>query len=133
MAGEHVTRPVHFEIHAADPERAQRFYTTVFDWKFERWGDVPYWVVTTGADGTPGINGGLVQRPGGDPIEGQAVNAWVVTVDVPDCAAYVQRGLEAGGTIALDRHAVPGLGWLAYLKDTEGNIFGLMQNDPTAT
>ncbi len=22
----------------------------------------------------------------------------------------------------------PGIGWLAYAKDTEGNIFGVMQN-----
>jgi predicted enzyme related to lactoylglutathione lyase len=27
---------------------------------------------------------------------------------------------------------VPGVGWLAYFKDTEGNIFGIMQNDPNA-
>jgi predicted enzyme related to lactoylglutathione lyase len=28
--------------------------------------------------------------------------------------------------------AVAGVGWLAYGKDTEGNIFGVMQADPTA-
>lgn len=28
--------------------------------------------------------------------------------------------------------AAPGVGWLAYCKDTEGNIFGLMENDPSA-
>ena len=28
--------------------------------------------------------------------------------------------------------AVPGIGWLAYFKDPEGNIFGAMQSDPTA-
>jgi predicted enzyme related to lactoylglutathione lyase len=27
---------------------------------------------------------------------------------------------------------IPGLGWLAYYKDTEGNIFGMMQPDPNA-
>jgi predicted enzyme related to lactoylglutathione lyase len=25
---------------------------------------------------------------------------------------------------------IPGVGWLAYAKDTEGNLFGLMQPDP---
>jgi predicted enzyme related to lactoylglutathione lyase len=24
------------------------------------------------------------------------------------------------------------VGWLVYCKDTEGNIFGMMQNDPNA-
>jgi predicted enzyme related to lactoylglutathione lyase len=28
--------------------------------------------------------------------------------------------------------AIPGVGWLAYMKDTESNIFGLMQRNPTA-
>jgi predicted enzyme related to lactoylglutathione lyase len=28
--------------------------------------------------------------------------------------------------------AVAGIGWLAYCTDTEGNIFGMMQSDPTA-
>jgi hypothetical protein len=27
---------------------------------------------------------------------------------------------------------VPGVGWLAYCKDTEGNIFGMMQADKSA-
>jgi predicted enzyme related to lactoylglutathione lyase len=27
---------------------------------------------------------------------------------------------------------IPGMGWLAYVKDTEGNIFGMMQSDPAA-
>ena len=127
-------RPVHFEIHASDPERAQRFYSTVFDWKFASWGgdDMPYWLVDTGSDG-PGINGGLLQRPGGgDPIDGQAVNAFVVTVDVPDCAGYFKRALDAGGSVALDVQPIPGMGWLAYVKDTEGNIVGLMQRDDSA-
>jgi uncharacterized protein len=125
-------RPVHFEIHAGDPERAQGFYGRVFGWQFDSWGgDVPYWLVKTGTD-EPGIDGGLVQRPGGEPVDGQAVNAFVVTIDVPDCAGYVKRALDAGGSVALDVQAVPGIGWPAYIKDTEGNIVGLMQTDPAA-
>jgi predicted enzyme related to lactoylglutathione lyase len=27
---------------------------------------------------------------------------------------------------------IPGVAWLAYGKDTEGNIFGMIQNDPAA-
>ena len=27
-------RPIHFEIHPADPERAQAFYRTLFGWQF---------------------------------------------------------------------------------------------------
>ena len=29
--------------------------------------------------------------------------------------------------MALDKMDVPGVGWLAYCKDPEGNIFGMLQ------
>ena len=28
-------RPIHFEIHAENPERAQRFYRELFGWTFQ--------------------------------------------------------------------------------------------------
>jgi predicted enzyme related to lactoylglutathione lyase len=28
--------------------------------------------------------------------------------------------------------AIPGIGWLAYVKDPDGNIFGMMQMDAGA-
>ena len=124
-------RVIHFEIHAEDPERAIGFYQNLFDWKFQKWeGPADYWLVTTGADNLPGINGGLLRRVG--TLDGCAVIAYVCTVDVASVDDTVTRALSSGGQIALDKHAIPGVGWLAYCKDTEGNIFGLMQNDPQA-
>lgn len=125
-------RPVHFEIHAEQPERAAAFYSALFGWSFQKWdGPMPYWLVTTGEGGV-GINGGLVQRHGAAPAEGQAVNAYVITVDVDDCEGTVAKALANGGTVALPKMPIPGIGWLAYLKDTEGNIFGAMQRDESA-
>jgi predicted enzyme related to lactoylglutathione lyase len=133
-------RPVHFEIHATDPAAVQAFYETVFGSRFSQWGDVPYWLINTG-DGDPmsgvphtepGLDGGMVPRQGGPAQDGQPVNAWVVTVDVPDCQEYLDRAVAAGGTVALPRNAMPGVGWLAYFKDPDGNLVGLMQPDPNA-
>ena len=48
-------RPVHFEIQAADPQRAVEFYTTVFGWTTEDWSGfagMPYFGVTTGTGTT---------------------------------------------------------------------------------
>lgn len=123
-------RPVHFEIHTTDPDRAREFYSAVFGWTFQQWGDQPYWIVLTG-DG-PGIDGGMLPRHGEPPAEGQPVNAWVCTVDVPDCQEYLDRALAADGTLAMERTAMPGVGWLAYVKDPDGNIVGLMHSDPQA-
>lgn len=123
-------RVVHFEIHAENPERAIAFYRALFDWRFDRWGEQDYWLVTTGPDAQPGINGGLLPRRGA--IDGQAVIAYVCTVDVPAVDEFVERALALGGQLALAKMPIPGVGWLAYVKDTEGNLFGMMQNDPNA-
>src|SRR2546423_564561 len=50
-------RVIHFEIHADDPDRAVRFYQTVFAWEFTRYGGpMDYRLIKTGPDGEPGIN-----------------------------------------------------------------------------
>jgi predicted enzyme related to lactoylglutathione lyase len=126
-------RVVHFEIHAEDPERAVAFYRDVFGWEIHKWeGPEDYWLIKTGADGTPGINGGLLRRRGAGPVDMQAVNSYVCTVDVPSVDEYLERIQAKNGTIALPKMPIPGIGWLAYAKDTEGNIFGIMQMDPSA-
>ncbi len=124
-------RVVHFEIHAENPERAIAFYQGLLGWEFSKWeGPVPYWLVKTGPDSEPGINGGLVPRRG--PIDGTAVIAYVCTVQVASVDNCVASALAKGGSVALPKMAIPGVGWLAYCKDTEGNIFGLMQPDRQA-
>jgi predicted enzyme related to lactoylglutathione lyase len=124
-------RPVHFEIHADEPERAMRFYSC-FGWEFSRWGDEEYWLVKTGPATEPGIDGGLMRRRGPPPAATQAVNAFPCVVDVPDLDGYVARVEHVGGVIVVPKMAMPGVGWLAYAKDTEGNIFGMMQRDAQA-
>lgn len=125
-------RPVHFEIHATDPVLMMTFYEQLFGWQFQQWSGQEYWLVTTGAEGERGINGGLLRRRGGPPAEGQPVNAFVCTVDVASVDDVLGRLSQAGGTMALPKMAVPGVGWLAYVKDPDGNILGIMQADATA-
>ena len=127
-----MNRPIHFEIHAEDTDRAIAFYTKIFAWKFAQWAGQPYWLVTTGEEGTPGINGGLLPRKGPGPVAMAAVNAFVCTVGVGDLDAMVGSVVAAGGVIALPKMPIPTMGWLAYCKDTEGNLFGMMQMDANA-
>ena len=126
-------RVSHFEIHADNPERAIPFYAGLFGWQFQKWdGPMPYWLITTGPDSEPGINGGLMKRMGPPPADMQAVNAYVCTTMVPNLDASVEKALATGGSMALPKMPIPGVGWLAYVKDTEGNILGMMQHDPAA-
>ena len=122
-------RPVHFEIYAADLARAQKFYGDIFGWTFNTWkGEgFDYVLVMTGDKTTPGINGGLLKRAGAEPVDGQAVNAAVLTMEVDDIDAYITKIEAAGGKVALAKMNMGGVGFMAYYKDTEGNVFGLMQ------
>ena len=129
-------RPMHFEIHATDIARARRFYEALFGWTFQQWpgGAQEYWIISTGPMNQPGsINGGMIKRLGGEPVEGQPVSAFVCTVgSVEDVDATVHAAVSLGGSVALPKMPISGIGWLAYVKDTEGNILGVMQNDATA-
>ncbi|MEZ4729668.1 MAG: VOC family protein [Caldilineaceae bacterium] len=125
-----MSRVVHFEIHAENPQRAIKFYETVLGWQFSQWGGQDYWLITTGPKEQPGIDGGLVPRRG--LIDGEAVIAYVCTIDVSSLDETITAVEANGGAIALPKMPVPGVGWLAYFKDTEGNVFGAMQADPQA-
>lgn len=126
-----MARVVHFEIHAEDPERAARFYRAVLGWEIRKWdGPMEYWTVRTGDDAQPGINGGMIRRRG--TIDGQAVIAYVCTVDVESLDRGLAAVAEQGGMVALPKMPVPGVGWLAYVKDSEGNLLGLLESDPSA-
>lgn len=119
-------RPVHFEIPANDPERVMEFYANVFGWTFQKWdGPMPYWLVTTGPASQPGINGGIMHKQHPD-------QPCVNTIDVQDLDKSLADVAANGGQNVVPKMAIPGVGWLAYCKDTEGYIFGMMQNDPSA-
>jgi len=119
-------RPIHFEIPAENPDRAIAFYQSVFGWTFQKWdGPMPYWLITTGPASEPGINGGLMPRR--DPAQ-PCVN----TVGVADIDESLATVAAHGGVCVVPKMPVPGVGWLAYCKDTEGHIFGMMQADAAA-
>ena len=118
-------RVVHFEIPADNPARAVKFYSEVFNWKIEKWaGPIEYWLVTTGSKDTPGIDGAIMPR--GE--DGCVIN----TVDVPSLDEFVRKIRAGGGKIVQPKTAIPGVGYLAYCQDTEGNKFGIMQPDMSA-
>lgn len=119
-------RVVHFELAADDTTRAIQFYQNIFDWKFQQWGeDGGYWLIMTGEGPEQGINGGLARRA--EPNE-----STTNIIDIPDLDEFVEKVTAHGGKIVAPRTAVPGVGYLAYCQDTEGNTFGMMQRDAAA-
>jgi len=127
---------VHFEIHVSDIEQASKFYTEVFDWRIEQWGDAPYWVIYTGRSQYPdgsaiGMDGGMLKRVSEEPVGKAEANAFVCTIEVEDIETMTQKIVSAGGKVAVPKKAIGDMGWQAFCKDPDGNIFGLMQNKPT--
>jgi uncharacterized protein len=121
-------RPVHFEIYTDNPEAVQPFYRDVFGWKFPNFGGGPfeYWLVTTGDDKEPGIDGGLLL-----PREGQSPGT-INTIAVSSLEETIEKIEQCGGKICVPKMAIPKIGWLAYAQDPAGNAFGIMQPDEKA-
>ena len=127
-------RLVHFEIHAEDPERAIEFYKAVFGWGVTKWdGPVDYWLLDTGEEEKPGINGAIMRRiESGKPASapGDAPNAFICTVEV-DSIDEIEKAIPAaGGEQVAPRQEIPNVGKVSYFKDTEGNIFGTLEPVP---
>jgi len=80
--------------------------------------------VTTGAEGTPGINGGLMKNT--------EVKTTTNTISVDSVDTAVETVKKAGGKLVMPKTVIPTVGYFAYLTDTEGNLFGVMQADQNA-
>lgn len=120
-------RVTHFEIHAENLARARIFYEKVFGWEITQWENDEYWMISTGDDKEKGINGGLLKRLGDAPTFDNPVSAYVCTINTDNVDDVSRKVVEAGGNVIVEKRDISGMGWLCYCKDTEGNIFGLMQ------
>jgi hypothetical protein len=121
-----MNRFIHFELATDDLEKTAAFYRDVFGWQIQKWeGPVTYWIVTSGDQSTPGINGGLMKTDG-------EFRGTINTIGVEDIDEVVAKVKANGGEIVLEKDAIPGVGYQAYIKDNMGIIVGLHQEDPKA-
>ena len=120
-----MSKVVHFEIPMDDPDRAAGFYHDALGWEISRFGAEPYWLVRAGGDKEPGANGALVSRS-------DLHHSPVLTIGVDDIDDALSRVQRYGGKVAQGKLPVPGMGWSAYVLDSEGNTIGLFQPDTSA-
>lgn len=124
---------IHFEIPFDDGPRARSFYAAAFGWQVQELPDMDYTMAETGPTEAekgptePGyINGGMFQRGWG------SLETPVITIDVDDIDSALAAVEREGGSVVKGRDEVPGMGFTAYIKDSEGNTIGLWQNAPTS-
>jgi len=117
---------VHIDVPAEDSERAKKFYSAMFGWKFTLVPEFQYNLFTTeNLDGTPGVGGGLGKRM--EPSQRMMNYFGVKSID-----AAMEQVKKLGGMVHSKKMVVPGMGYLANCMDTEGNMFGLWEENPKA-
>ena len=115
-----MSRVIWFEIPADDPGRAAKFYEDVFGWKIEKWeGPFDYWLVTTGESDEPGIDGAIMPKDMGEMVRD--------TIGVESYDEFAKKIEMEGGKMLTEKMTIPGMGVMGSFKDTEGNIFAIME------
>ena len=112
---------IHFEIPALETARATEFYRAVFGWQSnEMFEGSQYFICHSDDPSEPGIDGAIMQqRAPGQPV--------VCTIQVPSVDAACEGIVKSGGEVVVPKMEIPGVGFKAYFKDTEGNIFGVAE------
>jgi hypothetical protein len=119
----------HFAINADDVPRAKKFYEKVFGWKFSAWGPPDFYQIRTGKENeTQPVLGALQGRR--NLVKNQPTIGYECTIAVPSIDDTIQAVIKSGGSIALPKSIISGVGALAFFRDTEGNVFGAIQFDP---
>lgn len=117
-----MSKVVHFEIPADDPERAVEFYKKVFGWKIDKWdGPMDYWLVKTGEDDEMGINGAIMPKEFGDKVRN--------TIAVESLDEAIKKIEAQGGKMLMEKQTIPKIGVMAAFEDTEGNISVILKPD----
>ncbi len=113
---------VHFEIPAGSTAKAKEFWGGLFGWEFQEFPGPTEYHMTRFSETT----GGAIYAP--DPANKRGTRTYFDTDDINAGAARVtELGGEAGEVLP-----VPSMGWFSICKDSEGNEFGLWQNDENA-
>ena len=116
-----------FAIHVDDVDRARPFYEAVFGWEFEPWGPPGFYLIHTGPEDDPGIQGLMHARE--EPRTGTGLNGIEPTFVVDDVEAVVRAVEDHGGKIVFAKTVIPTVGALIRFLDPEGNDIGAMQYD----
>jgi predicted enzyme related to lactoylglutathione lyase len=122
-----------FAIHCDNVDRARRFYEAVFGWAFEPWGPPEFYLIHTGDEPNPGVQGLLQKRQ--HPRTGTGLNGFECTIAVDDLVTIQKAVVANGGTMTMQPAHIPGVGTLIRFNDTEGNDCGAMKYEhvPTGT
>src|SRR6267143_1011715 len=117
----------HFAVHADDVERARKFYESVMGWRFTPWGPPGFFLIKTGTDEDPGVQGALQGRR--EVVPGKPMFGFECSLGVDSIDATIAAIEANGGKIVMPKFHIPTVGTLIFFEDTEGTVIGAMQYD----
>ncbi len=114
-----------FEIYVQDMDRAKGFYEAVFQVKLERLDNpaemnIELWSFPM-VKNQMGASGALVKMEDG-PSGGNCVLVYFMCTD---CAIEATRAASSGGQVVREKMSIGHYGFIALIRDTEGNMIGL--------
>lgn len=114
---------IHFNISADDMLRAKNFYEKLFGWKIKKIADIPseyYLIEALEKTENKGIIGGLAKR---DKTNKHITNY----IEVSNIDTAIKKIQELGGNIIGAKSLISNIGYRVECEDTEGNIFGIIE------
>jgi predicted enzyme related to lactoylglutathione lyase len=117
----------HFAVHADDVERAKTFYENALGWNFTAWGPPGFYLIKTGPEADPGVQGALQGRR--EVVPGKPMFGFECTIGVDSIDDTIANVEAHGGKVVMPKFYIPTVGTLIFFEDTEGNVVGAMQYD----
>jgi len=113
-----------FEIYVQDPDRAKRFYESVFQVTLQKlnapFPGIELWAFP--ADRSSYGTAGALAKMDGFPSGG---NSTLVYFHCDDCAIEEGRVASSGGQVQRSKVSIGEYGYISLVFDTEGNRIGL--------
>jgi predicted enzyme related to lactoylglutathione lyase len=107
---------VHVAINADDLDATRGFYEALFGWEFEEYMPGFIRALDVGLDVAA-----IQQRRALLPVP---TNGPEMTVSVDDVDAAIEAAVGAGGSVVMEKAAIPGVGELVFFTDPSGNLVG---------
>ena len=111
----------HVEWCCRDIEKTAAFLHALFEWQFKPFGNN---YLLCNPESGPAIGLLRAEHAGAGTSQIDPCLVFVTVTSIDDC---LQRAAALGGSVFVEKTAIPDYGWYAQLKDVQGNTVGLFE------
>lgn len=115
----------HFAIYIDDIHRAKTFYSNLFGWDYDDYGQDDFLQIKDGSNDESKLIGALQSRKY-SPID-QKIIGFECSITVNNIDKIITKIEANNGRIVIPKVEIPHVGWLVKFIDTEGNIVCAVQ------